>query len=113
MRQYRRKLALHRHGFSYERRPSTLFHVIPNNHQSQESVHLPYQQPSICYPRETPSDEEEEGTLDYHTPIEEPEDDITSHLSLDDCDATRNFVPGSEPDPTGATEEEGPGTSQR
>ena len=48
MRQYQRKLALHCHGFSYERWPSTLFHVVPENHQSRESVHLPYQQSSIC-----------------------------------------------------------------
>ena len=61
-----------------------------------ESVHIPFQQPSIRYPRETPSsDEEQKESSTYYTPTEEPDDDTVPHLSLADCDATRNFGPGS------------------
>ena len=77
-----------------------------------ESIHYPFQRPSIRYPRETPSsDEEQEESPSYHTPTEEPDDDTIPHLSLAECDTTRNFGPGSEPDPTDATNDEGQGTS--
>lgn len=98
MRNYRHKLALQRRGLERFRRTPTPYHVVPDNYRSMESIHVHFQR--------TPSP-------DYHTPTEEPEnnDDDDSHLSLSDCDATRNVGPASEPDPTD-TEDEGQGTSE-
>lgn len=43
IRQFRRKLALQRRGFTYQRRPLTPYHAVPDNYRSMESIHYPFQ----------------------------------------------------------------------